>query len=165
MYGCTDRAKALACLALVWPCLEYCNVVWTLHTSKNIDLIESVQRRAAQWIKSSFDSTTFQWIKSSSECLDELRWPSLELRRNYMCVVLLYAILNDFTPIKFSDYFQLNDFSTRSHPLTNLPLPSSINAFRYSFFVNSVFFWNSIPFDVLSAPLNHFKHKLKQFLF
>ena len=47
MYGCTDRAKALAYLTIVWPHLEYCNVVWTLHTSKNIDLIESAQRRAA----------------------------------------------------------------------------------------------------------------------
>ena len=165
MYGCTDRAKALAYLALVRPCLEYCNVVWNLHTSKNIDLIESVQRRAARWIKSSFDSTVFRWTKSSSECLDELRWPSLEMRRNYMCVVMLYAILKNFTPIKFSDYFQLNDFSTRSHSLTILPLPSSINTFRYSFFVNTVFFWNSIPFDVLSTPMNHFKRKLKQFLF
>ena len=105
MYGCTDRAKALAYLALVRPHLEYCNVIWNLRTSTNIDLIESVQRRAAQWIKSSFDCTTFQWTKSSSECLDELEWPPLELRRNYMCAVLLYSILNNFTLINFSDYF------------------------------------------------------------
>ena len=38
MYGCTDRAKALAYLALVRPHLEHCNVIWTLYTSKNIDL-------------------------------------------------------------------------------------------------------------------------------
>ena len=38
VYGCTDRAKALAHLALERPHLECCNVVWTLHTSKNIDL-------------------------------------------------------------------------------------------------------------------------------
>ena len=71
MYGCTDRAKASAYLAIVRP-HQYYNVVWTLHTSKNIDLIESVQRRAARWIKSSFDCTAFRWTKSSSECLDEL---------------------------------------------------------------------------------------------
>ena len=47
MDGCTDRAKATAYLILVRPCLEYCNVVWTLYTAKNINLIESVQRRAA----------------------------------------------------------------------------------------------------------------------
>ena len=47
MYSCIDRAKALPYLALVRPHLEYCNVVLTLHTSKNIDFIQSVQRRAA----------------------------------------------------------------------------------------------------------------------
>ena len=89
MFGFTDRAKALAYLALVQPHLEYCYVVWTLYTSKNIDLIESVQHRAAQWIKSSFDRTNFCWTKSSSECLDELKWPSLELRHNYVCCTAL----------------------------------------------------------------------------
>ena len=107
MHGCTDRAKALAYMALVWPCLEYYNVVCTLHTSKNLDLIESVQHRAARWIKSSFDSTIFRWTKSSSECL-ELRWPSLEMKRNYMCVVISVVLVMPFT-FSFSFSFS-NDF-------------------------------------------------------
>ena len=92
MYGCTGKAKTLAYLALVRPCLEYCSVVWTLHTSKNIDLIESVQCRAARWIKSSFDPLTLQWTKSSSECIRELGWPSLELRRTYACIVICFML-------------------------------------------------------------------------
>ena len=72
-------AKALAYLALVRPCIKYCSVVWTLHTSKNTDLMELLQCRAAQWIKSSFDPLTLQCTKSSSECIRELGWPSLEL--------------------------------------------------------------------------------------
>ena len=71
----------------------------------------------------------------------------------------LYAILNILT--YSSDYFQLNDLPARSHPLTIYPLPSSINAFRFSYIVNSVFIWNSVSFDVLSAPSKHFKFKLK----
>ena len=47
MYGCTEKAKKLAYLALVKPRLKYCNVAWIQHTSKNIDLLESVQCRAA----------------------------------------------------------------------------------------------------------------------
>ena len=152
-------------LSLVRPRLEYCNVVWTLHTSKNIDLLESVQRRAARWIKSSFDPLTLQWTKSSSECIRELGWPSLELRRNYACIILLYTIFHNLTPIKFSDYFQLNELKTRSHHLTIYPISSSINSYRYSFFVNTIFLWNSINYDVLSAPWPFFKRKLVQFLF
>ena len=52
---------------------------------------------------------------------------------------MFYATLNNFTPIKFSDYFQLNDFSTCSHSLTIFPLFSLNDTFRYSFFVNTVF--------------------------
>jgi len=64
VYGCTDREKAAAYLTLVRPCLEYCYVVWTLYTAKNINMLESVQRRTAKWIKSSFDPLTFQWYKN-----------------------------------------------------------------------------------------------------
>ena len=120
-----------------------------------------------QSIQSLEDTALGTYVRkpSSSECIRELGWPSLELRRNYACIVMLYTILNNLTPIKFSDYYQLNELSTRSHPLTIYPLPSSINGYRYSFFVNSVFYWNSVPYDVLSAPWTFFKHKLKQFLF
>ena len=76
--------------------------------------------------------------------VSELGWPSLKLRRNNACIVKLYAIFNN---LKFSDYYRLNELSTRSHPLTIDPIPSSINSFRYSFFVNSIFPWNSISYD------------------
>ena len=125
--------------------------------------LKSVQRRATWWIKSSFDSTTLRWTKSGSECLNELRWISLEPRHNYMCVVLLYAILNNFTPIKFSDYFQLNDFSTHSHPFMILPFPFSINAFRYSFLLTQYFYGiqsllicSQLLWTILNVNLNNF---------
>ena len=71
---------------------------------------------------------------------------------------MLYAILNNLTPIIFSEYYQLNKLLTRSHPLTIYLLPSSINGYRYSLFVNLVFLWNSVPYDVLSAPWSFLKH-------
>ena len=144
--------------------MHFKNLLQQSIAAKNTNLIESVQRRAARWIKSYFDPLTIQWTKSSDECLRELEWPSLGQRRNYGCVTMLYAILNKLTPIKFSDYFQINDLLTRSHPLTIRCLPSSINAFCHSFFVNSIFIWNLIPFDVLATSVNHFKLKLKLFV-
>ena len=88
----------------------------------------------------------------------------LELRRNYACVLLLYTIFNNFTPIKFSDYFQLNELTTRSHLLTIYPISSSINSYRYSFFVNTIFLWNSIT-CVLSAPWPFLNINLYNFCF
>ena len=119
MYGCTDAAKTSVYLALVRPCLEHCNVVWSIYTSKNIDLIEPVQHRATRWIRSSFSPATLQWSKSSSDCIRELRWPSLKLWHNYIMCIVMHAILNNFTPINFSDYYHLAKwFSNPSHRLT-----------------------------------------------
>jgi len=39
---------------------------------------------------------------------------------------------------------------TRSHSLSLVCKQSSINSFRYSCFVNSIFYWNSIPGVILS---------------
>ena len=52
MFGCTQEAKADAYRALVRPCLECACAVWTPYTVHDIDLLESVQNRAARWIKS-----------------------------------------------------------------------------------------------------------------
>ena len=41
--------------------LEYASTIWSLHTDKNIESIEMVQRRAARWVSnqySSYDSVT-----------------------------------------------------------------------------------------------------------
>ena len=162
MYGCTDDAKSLAYKALVRPCMEYCSTVWSPHTAKNINILESVQRRAARWIKSKYDSTLYQWSKSSDDCLKELKWPTLASRRLYQSVVMLHSIMNNQTPINFYHHFDFNTNPTRSHPLTLKSRSSSINAFRYSFFVNTPFEWNSIPYEILSASL---RSRLRYYLF
>ena len=166
MYGCTQEAKINAYKALVRPYLEYACAVWAPYTAHDNDLLESVQNRAARWIKSFWDPTAFQWSKSSAICVGELGWPSLKVRCNYFSIWTLYCILHKTTAIDFSRYFHFNTLATRSHSLTLNLLSSTINAFRYSFFVASPLLWNLIPFDVLSQPAaSTFKHKLKHFLF
>ena len=64
------------------------------------------------------------------------------------------------------DHFQLSQAPTRCHPLSLRPVTSSINSFRYSFFVNSPFLWNTIPHTILrikQPPL--FRLALRRFLF
>ena len=96
---------------LIW---HLCDLVWTLHTSKNIDLIELVQCRATQWIKSSFDPNGPNLMMSVSESLDGLLWSCGVI----MCVLSCSMLT---TPINFSDYFQLNDLPTHSASTDSLP--------------------------------------------
>ena len=71
--------------------MHFKNLLQQSIAAKNINLIESVQRRAARWIKSYFDPLTIQWTKSSDECLRELEWPSLGQRRN-MVLLQCYTL-------------------------------------------------------------------------
>ena len=112
MFGCTAAAKSLAYKALVQPCLEYGYSVWYPHTSKDIHVLESVQRRAARWIQSRYDPNIRKWTKSSDICLKELRWPTLALRQQYYTILMLYSILHDLSPITFHGHFQFNKLHT-----------------------------------------------------
>ena len=166
MYGCTQEAKISAYKALVRPYLEYACAVWAPYTAHDSDLLESVQNRAARWVRSFWDPSAFRWSKSSAICVGELGWPSLKVRRNYFSIWTLYCILHKTTAIDFSRYFHFNTLATRSHSLTLNLMSSTINAFRHSFFIASSLLWNSIPFDILSQPVvSVFKYKLRRYLF
>ena len=116
--------------ALVWPCMEHGSR--SPHIAKNINLLKSVQCRAARWIKSKNDSILYQWSKRTDDCLKELKWPTLTSWRIYQSVVMLHSILNNWT-INFYRHFDFNMNATQSHALT-LQTWSSINAFRYFIF-------------------------------
>ena len=107
------------------------------YTVNDTDLLEAVQNRAAHWIKSFWDPSTYQWSKSSVTCVEELGWPSLKARRINFSIWTFYCILHKTTAIDFSRYFHFNTLPTRSHSLTLNLLSCTINAFRHSFFVAS----------------------------
>ena len=71
MYGCTSAAKAHAYKVITWPCFEYACTVLCPYTAGDIKALESVQRRAARWINSSYDPLQL-WTKSSELCISEL---------------------------------------------------------------------------------------------
>ena len=77
-----------------------------------------------------------------------------------------FKIIHNLDYLNFDDYLCFNQSSTRSHSLTLHCARSRINSFRYSFFVNIPFLWNSIPYDIVnSTSYVAFKYKLKSFFF
>ena len=101
------------------------------------------------------------WSKSSSDCCRELSWPSLSNRLKYLSVATMYDMLHHHISLDFFNFFTLSSYPTRSHSLSILCKQSSINSFRYCFFVNSICFWNCIPLNILSVPhRSSFKYRL-----
>jgi len=144
--------------------LEYACPVWHPYTAKNINVLESVQRKAAHWASNSrWIPSSYCWSKSSDDCLQELNWPSIQIRHNYYSVCYVHDSLHHRNSLPFSEHFQL---STRSHTLTIQPVTSSINSFHYSFFVNSPFLWNTMPYTILQIKKSTLFHAaLCNFLF
>jgi len=136
---------------VVHPVVEHGCQLWNPFTHKDIQLLETIQRCAARWVCGSrWDPSVFCWSKSSDQCLHQLGWPSLGLRREYLLVNLLDDIIHNKIAIKLSDFCSFVSSCTRQHPLSIFPLQSTINCLRYSFFGNISFIWNKIPCEVLS---------------
>ena len=130
--------------------------VWMPYHKKDIALIDRVQTRASRWIcNSGFNPSTYSWDPPSSDCLVQLRWPSMLSRFTRLSLMFLHDLLHQKFSIKFSDYFQFRNSSTRSHRLSLVCKQSRINVYRYSFFVNVIIFWNKLPLSAASIPDRH----------
>jgi len=92
---------------------------------------------------------TFKWSMLSLECCSDLHWSALSIRRQYLSMLMVYDILHGHIALKFSNYFSFTSTCTRAHSLSIQCKSSSINSYRYSFFVNSIFLWNKIHESIL----------------
>ena len=163
MYGCSRAAKCAAHKAIVRPSLECAAVVWCPHTSGDIKLLESLQNRAARWISGSrWSPPTNSWTIPSSDCCSQLSLPTLQTRRQLLSISFLHDIYHQCTSINFNRHFKFNTvLSTRSHHLSLCPPQSTINSRHYSFFINTVFLWNSIPLYIFNdSNPKSFRHSL-----
>ena len=98
------------------------------------------------------------------ECRSQLRWPTVQQRHQLLSCCQTFKIIHNLDCLNFDDYLCFNRSPTRSHSLTLRCTRSRINSFRYSFFVNIPFLWNTIPYDIVnSTSYAAFKYKLKSF--
>ena len=83
------KTKEIAYKALVRPILEYSSSVWDPANQKQINSLEKVQRRAARFV-----CNNYQKRASVNKMLQDLKWPSLQKRREKSRLCMMYKITN-----------------------------------------------------------------------
>ncbi len=140
LYCCNTEVKKLAYTSLVRPLLEYASSSWDVYSKSNINSIESVQRRAARFIKSDYS-----YLTSVSGLIAQLGLETLADRRKVNRLCVLHKALNGLSPIPV-DHLEKVGRSTRSSAgLSFIQLQSRIDARKFSFFPRTVVEWNSLP--------------------
>ena len=109
IHCCSQEAKNLAYLSLVRPHLEYAAAAWDPYMAKDNQQLESVQRRAARFVKKDY-----RYITSVTGLLDELGWVPLFERRKHSRLTVFHKALNNLSA------FSLDHLSASSRPQTKI---------------------------------------------
>ena len=145
-----QNVKSVAYKSMVRPLLEYSSTVWHPHQANLTSQIESVQNRAARWVTRQYDRES-----SVTAMKSKLEWPSLNLRRQQARIILLYKIVNGLVLCPTS-YFVFH----RGGIYIN-PIHARTDYYKYSFFPDTIYHWNTLPVQVIQAPsLDAFKGRL-----
>jgi len=137
--------------SLVRPHLEYCCQVWSPYLSKDINLIEGVQRRATKLIKN---------IKhlSYDERLENLGLSRLTTRRVRSDLIQTFKIINGIDKVDKSLFFEIDSGGRRGYSSKLFKKRSRLNIRKYAFSNRTVEKWNSLTQDCINCTtINAFK--------
>ena len=108
--NCSYSAKASAYLTIVRPIMEHASSVWDPHQQCDIQAIDKIQRRAAQWVMSDYGRHI-----SVSSMLEFLNWPTLESRRRISRLQAIYKGIYKLFGLSIPYYFLPTQYPTRHH--------------------------------------------------
>ena len=116
--------------------------------------LERIQYQAALAITGTWKGT------NRNKIYEELGWETLDLRRYFHQLVLLYKIMNNITPTYLKDPIPLRNRSSLRTPY----IPTKYcrtEKFRNSFYPYSIKSWNNLDSAVRKAPtLSIFKKRI-----
>ena len=159
LYQATPLAHQKIYRSVVLPKLEYCAAVWDPHQSILIDELEKVQGFAGKVV-------TKDWKASYNTNLNKCNWQLLSTRRKLQKLKICYNILNNFSIIPHNVFTPHPSPSPRypHNRIISRPLTKT-NTHQFSFFVDVIPYWNSLPSHVVnSTSSNSFKAHLSEHL-
>ena len=146
--------------ALIQPRFDYCSAVWDGLNSSLSEKLQKLQNLAARVITSS------SYDRRSARILSELRWDSLQVRRNKQKAKIMFKTMNKSAPLYLQQMF--TDYSA-TYNLRNcdrkvcLPKPNT-DYLKRSFSYSGAMLWNSLPEQARKATsINTFAKEIDGF--
>ena len=142
------KFKETAYISLVRSILEYAAPIWDPHLRKDIAAIESVQRKAARFVKHDYHRTS-----SVSAMLAELGWANLADRRRDLRLALMFKIVHHHVavPADTLDLKPPNRDLRKNHKHKYQNLAPSTVEFKNSFVPRTIPVWNLLNKEVAEA--------------
>ena len=145
--SCPPDVKEAAYKGLVRPVLEYGSSVWDPHTHGLQEELEKVQNSAARFVTGNYVFET----GSMTGILGQLKWESLKKRRKDSRLILLYKGLKGKARIPTDDLIPKNRRCRNQHSLAFQIPSASKEAYKSSFFPQTIRDWNGLPDSLVSS--------------
>ena len=139
--------KEAAYKGLVRPVLECGSSVWDPHTHGLQEELEKVQIRAARFVTGNFVFET----GSMTGILRQLKWEYLKKRRKDSRLILLYKGIKGKARIPTDDLMTKNRRCRNQHSLAFQIPSASKEAYKTSFFSQTIRDWNDLPDSPISS--------------
>ena len=135
----------------VRPKIEYNTVVWSPYLKKDINSLESVQKRFARniCVRCNILFVSYQ------DRLYKQNAKSLEYRRLVFDLIYVHKIFHNLVEVCLDDSFQLssNQYNLRRHSWSIKPHNKPSTDGYHNFFSNRICpVWNKLPEQIVSAP-------------
>ena len=151
----------------IQPCIEYGISVWGHCSDHNKMMIQRLQHRAARTILNNFDYKNVR----GHELVKQLRWQTIEQRRDYFTATLMHKCIYNTAPIHLRNNIVMtadtHDIPTRAtvNGIIQVPQPNC-EIFKTSFRYQSACLWNSLPPELRKLnEINSFKSTYKYLYF
>ena len=157
LVACKPETKLQCYKTFIRPIVEYSSLVWDPVCNNQLTKqIESVQRKAVQWI-----TNNWNYDVSSGQMAKELQLQSLSKRRELARLKLLNSI---YWRRKFLPKFIIPE-RTRYTDIRFKPIYGRVSCYNNSFIPYTVKQWNLLPREVVNIECSdHFTNSLTKYL-
>ena len=148
-------------LTFIRPILEYGDIVWDNCTLYEKQELDKIQNEAARIVTGTTKLISIQTLYG------EIKWETLETRRNKHKLVLFYKMFNNISPAYLSSLVPPSISSISTPNLCNAEnvqaIDSRTSQYLNSFLPSVVREWNNLPLQIRSSnSVNSFKGQLNR---